>query len=523
MNCQQYKIYINQEIQHCSCFRFECHLNLRLSIYKKSSILYMLKRDENRSSDEFSSEIDAPLISFIHPLQSFTPTDYDNIYPYSTKRKIWEFIMYAIAMISLYEIPFEWAFNFAKTKYYVLPAFILDAFFIADLYVLENTGVLVDGIVMSDRRSIRHHIPKWRYILYWVSPWPFYLIGWLIDNDIAYNVCVTLKALRILRAIDANRTITNSIDYYSIGAEIYLLFFQMVFITQLSTCGFWLVGHFEDPDESWLTTSGIGSKSLWSQYFYTFYFASTTVFTIGYGDIHPNTFSEMIFVIIIECVGVFFYNYMVSNIVSFVTGPSRKQFFWNFKNYYLTFERRGLDMNSLHEVSTYFEYLWEKDRNRQAFYEAASKLPTGLQKRIELALHMEVFQKVNSFKNLSEDKLQKLAVLLHPRIFTPGDSLVFSGRVSKRMFFITSGKVSLYNNQGSLLANFDVQSTLLIGETSVVLGRAEQATAIADTYVEAFELLKEDYDQLEEIHPPGLEFFNDNRMLRVPSLYHLAF
>ena len=74
---------------------------------------------KNDSSEEFSAEqsdISAPLISFIHPLESFTPTDSDGIYPYSFKRNVWEFVIYFVSMLSIYEIPFEWTFNFEKTN-----------------------------------------------------------------------------------------------------------------------------------------------------------------------------------------------------------------------------------------------------------------------------------------------------------------------------------------------------------------------------------------------------------------------
>lgn len=475
----------------------------------------------NDSSAEFSpdSEARAPLISFIHPLESFTPTDSDGIYPFSVKRHVWEFIIYIVAMLSLYEIPFEWTFNFEKSKYYVVPALVLDAFFFADLYIIENTGVLVDGIVMSDRKSIRKHIAHWRFIIYWLSPWPYYIIGWFSNNNLVYNICVTLKAFRILRIYDARNTIRSLLEYYSLFTNIFIIFFDMVLIIHISACAFWLTGYFENSPNSWISQTDIGSKNLWVQYFHTFYFISTTILTIGYGDFHPYTFPEMIVFVIIECIGIFFYQYVISNIVSYATSPTRSVFYLNFKNIFSVLQLRGLTDFSLSQVMTYFEFIWQKEKCRSDFYESASKLPKGLQKRIELALHMEVFHKVRSFQNLSEDDLQKIAILLRPRIFTPGDMLVHAGRVSKKMFFITSGKVSSYNKQGSLLGTFDGDSTLIIGETSIILGRAEQATTIADTYVEAFELLKEDYDDIQQIHPQGLN--ENNNMLVSSNTCHL--
>ena len=90
---------------------------------------------------------------------------------------------------------------------------------------------------------------------------------------------------------------------------------------------------------------------------------------------------------------------------------------------------------------------------------------------------------------------------LQPRIFTPGDFLIKSGRVSNRMYFVTEGKVDMINTSGALINVLDGANGCVLGESSIINGSAESASAIAETYVEAFELMKEDFDQIAELHP----------------------
>jgi hypothetical protein len=82
----------------------------------------------------------------------------------------------------------------------------------------------------------------------------------------------------------------------------------------------------------------------------------------------------------------------------------------------------------MEELLKYYEYVWERDRDRADFYETAAKMPAGLQKRLALALHQDVFTKLGILREAEPDALEKIAMSLRPRIFTPGDFLIKAGR-----------------------------------------------------------------------------------------------
>ena len=450
-----------------------------------------------------------------------TSQDPYGIYPYKGIRRAWEYVMFIMSMVSIWEIPFDWTFKFERTASYVLPALAIDIFFIFDLYVFYHTGILSYGVVSLDKKSILRSIPTWKMVIYWTAPWPFYLIGWFSKSRLAYNILVLFKALRILRLYNAHSVIRNSIVYISPFSRIFTLFGFLLTIIQYCTCAFWAAGYYQkDYDKSWIVQSGLDGQPLFTQYFHTLYFISTTVLTIGYGDLHPYTFDELLTIIVIEFLGVLYYNYLVSNFVSIIADPTRSSFYKSFRNIYSTFRSHGLTNASLHELLTFYEYVWAKDKNRTEFYNAASKLPDGLQKKLELALHMEVFNSVESLRDKPEAALEKVALALKPRIFTPGDCLVKAGHVSKRMYFITNGRLNAYSSLGSLLQTMDGVHGCVLGEPSLILGRSEAATVIAETFVEAFELSKADYDEIPELHP-ALDDIQNNPILSAVANVHL--
>jgi CRP-like cAMP-binding protein len=57
------------------------------------------------------------------------------------------------------------------------------------------------------------------------------------------------------------------------------------------------------------------------------------------------------------------------------------------------------------------------------------------------------------------------------------------------------------NRTGGIITSFDGASGFVLGEASVLGGAEEPTSAIAETYVEAFELMKEDIDEIVESHP----------------------
>lgn len=423
------------------------------------------------------------------------------IYPYSPYRRAWEYIMCILSMLCFFEIPFEWCFNFDLTWLYVVFALIMDCFYVADIFVIKRTGVLQYGVIKLDKRSIKENIPTWRTLIYWITPWPFYMIGFFMKNSLLYRILVLIKLLRLFRLYDAYRVIRNTLVYISPISKMMTLFMILFCIVHFCACLFWYVGHSQLPDDGWIFHSNLVAKPLIVQYFHTVYYITTTVLTIGYGDIHPHTFPEICVVIVIEALGVFFYNFLVSNMVSIVADPSRNSFLTKYQRIYSAFKWRGISDASMCELLRYYEYVWERDRDRADFYETASKMPEGLQKRLALALHMEVFNKVSFLKNMPHDALERVAMALKPRIFTPGDFLIKCSRVSNRMFFITEGKVDVISKTGELLNTLDGANGCILGETSLINRTEEVASVIAETYVEAFELTKEDFDEIVEIHP----------------------
>ena len=78
---------------------------------------------------------------------------------------------------------------------------------------------------------------------------------------------------------------------------------MFISIIHIVTCLWIFFGNF-DFIGSWLDNGNIDSMPNMELYLTAFYFTTTTITTVGYGDISGNTVSEKIFCIIIMIIGV---------------------------------------------------------------------------------------------------------------------------------------------------------------------------------------------------------------------------
>ena len=95
----------------------------------------------------------------------------------------------------------------------------------------------------------------------------------------------------------------------------------LIYLTHVLGC-FWYYTAGFSPGVSWITSYSDGDgadASVWTHYLYSFYFALTTLTTVGYGDIIPTNNDERLYAIGCELVGAFVFGYILSTVAELVS------------------------------------------------------------------------------------------------------------------------------------------------------------------------------------------------------------
>jgi len=134
-----------------------------------------------------------------------------------------------------------------------------------------------------------------------------------------YKLIKLTKLLRILKILKEKSKIAKVVkEYIKIGAGVERLVFGMVIfvvIIHIVSCLWIFLGYF-DFIGSWLDNDEIDTIGGGELYLTAFYFTTTTITTVGYGDISGNTVVEKIYCIIVMMIGVISFSFASASLTS---------------------------------------------------------------------------------------------------------------------------------------------------------------------------------------------------------------
>lgn len=244
---------------------------------------------------------------------------------YDNFKILWDLINLLIIAFLSFWIPFEVGFKvFLPDEFYTIFLII----FLVDIVVNMNTSYLVHGYLVKDRSQILSNyfknyalfdfasclsfvmdrpttdMPEHTANIYFILQWFFFL---RIRN-------LKLIYSRFLEKIYSNFNIRDSY------IELFNLLCLNFFIIQIFACFWHLISTdrifvlTQNHEENWIRKYELAEKSIEIRYIYSIYWSCVTIMTVGYGDISPQNYIEVVFVMIAVCVGCLVTAYIISSI-----------------------------------------------------------------------------------------------------------------------------------------------------------------------------------------------------------------
>eukprot|EP01084_Bolivina_argentea_P285572 489747_1 len=212
------------------------------------------------------------------------------IYPDHQFKLLWDKLVLLLLGYTAFEIPLHESFHIkfsAEFDMFVVAIFLFDIWL---SFRTTYTDPKTNDFETDSKVVAIAYIKSWLFIDLWASL-PMAEIASLIHaNEHAEEVLALFHLLRLVklpRLFRGFSTVSHKIAF-SVLTVIFLM------LSHFGACLFHMFGS-QHVDEGWLIEDDLRYKGVFERYVSAFYWAMSSITTIGYGDIHAITFDERLF------------------------------------------------------------------------------------------------------------------------------------------------------------------------------------------------------------------------------------
>ncbi|KAH9518364.1 Potassium voltage-gated channel sub H member 6 [Bulinus truncatus] len=463
---------------------------------------------------------------------------------YSPFKAVWDWIILLLVIYTAIFTPYAAAFLLSEEKKlnersatirerYSEPLtiidLIVDIMFIVDIFInFRTTYVNKNDEVVSHPGKIAVHYFKGWFLIDVVAAIPFDLLLFGSETDETTTLIGLLKTARLLRLVRVARKLDRYSEY---GAAVLLLLMAtFALIAHWLACIWYAIGNMErnlNADSTvrsigWLdelarqthqwynTTDSSSGPSIKSKYVTALYFTFSSLTSVGFGNVSPNTNSEKIFSILIMLIGSLMYASIFGNVSAIIqrlySGTSR----------YHTQMLRIKEFIRFHQIPNplrqrleeYFQHAWSYT-NGIDMNMVLKSFPECIQADVCLHLNRNLLQNCPAFKSASPGCLRTLSMKFKTTHVPPGDTLVHRGDILSALYFISRGSIEILKDDivVAILGKDDVFGENICKYETV--GKSS-CNVRALTYCDLHKIHRNDLLEILDMYPEFADEFKKN-------------
>ncbi|XP_068176820.1 potassium voltage-gated channel subfamily H member 1-like isoform X1 [Antennarius striatus] len=389
---------------------------------------------------------------------------------YCLFKTTWDWVILILTFYTAIMVPYNVSFKTRQNNVsWLVVDSIVDVIFLVDIVLnFHTTFVGAGGEVISDPRLIRVNYVRTWFVIDLLSCLPYDVINAFenVDEGIS-SLFSSLKVVRLLRLGRVARKLDHYIEY---GAAVLVL---LVCVFGLAAhwlaCIWFSIGDYEVIDEdangvrtdSWLFLLGEAAgtpyrfnatgSGRWeggprkdSVYITALYFTMTSLTSIGFGNIAPNTDGEKIFAVAMMMIGSLLYATIFGNVTTIF-----QQMYANTNRYHemLNSVRDFLQLYQVPQglserVMDYIVSTWSMSRGIDTD-KVLHICPKDMRADICVHLNRKVFKEHPAFRLASDGCLRALAVEFQTLHSAPGDLIFHAGESIDSLCFVVSGSLEV--------------------------------------------------------------------------------
>ncbi|XP_038076431.1 potassium voltage-gated channel subfamily H member 6-like isoform X2 [Patiria miniata] len=527
-----------------------------LSRYKGDRLLNgsnMYDKDSSPTASTAAQNIYTPVASKVSQVLSLGPDvlpEYKlqsprihkwTILHYSPFKAVWDWIILLLVIYTAIVTPYNAAFllkhpvekaeldkdpeSRSGTDRYNDPLTVIDlmvdVMFIIDILInFRTTYVNKNDEVVSNPGKIAVHYFKGWFLIDVVAAIPFDLLLFGGNDQQSTTLIGLLKTARLLRLVRVARKLDRYSEY---GAAVLLLLMcTFALIAHWLACIWFAIGQAEkalDKNHNnigWLddlakkTNLPYNETTIESKYITALYFTFSSLTSVGFGNVSPNTNSEKIFSICVMLIGSLMYASIFGNVSAIIqrlySGTAR----------YHTQMLRVKEFIRFHQIPNplrqrleeYFQHAWSYT-NGIDMNMVLKSFPECLQADICLHLNRNLLNNCAAFKGASPGCLRAFSMKFKTTHAPPGDTLIHRGDVLSALYFICRGSIEILKDDMvlAILGKDDVFGENFCQYDTV--GKSK-CNVRALTYCDLHKILREDLLEILDMYPEFYHQFAKN-------------
>ncbi|KAA8585437.1 hypothetical protein FQN60_004131 [Etheostoma spectabile] len=462
---------------------------------------------------------------------------------YSPFKAVWDWIILLLVIYTAIFTPYSAAFLLNEVEeerrrtcgYTCNPLnvvdLVVDVMFIVDILINFRTTYVNhnDEVVSQPGRIAQHYFKGW-FLIDIVAAIPFDLLIFRSGSEEPQTTTLIglLKTARLLRLVRVARKLDRYSEYGA--AVLFLLMCTFALIAHWLACIWYAIGNVERTGSAriggmkigWLDNladqigkqyndSDIASgPSIKDKYVTALYFTFSSLTSVGFGNVSPNTNPEKIFSICVMLIGSLMYASIFGNVSAIIqrlySGTAR----------YHTQMLRVKEFIRFHQIpgslrqrlEEYFQHAWSYT-NGIDMNAVLKGFPECLQADICLHLNRSLLQNCRAFRGANKGCLRALAMRFKTTHAPPGDTVVHSGDILSALYFISRGSIEILRDDVvvAILGKNDI-----FGEPISVYGRPGKSSADvrALTYCDLHKILRDDLLEVLDMYPDFSDTFWNN-------------
>uniref|UniRef100_A0A671XJA9 Potassium voltage-gated channel subfamily H member 7 n=1 Tax=Sparus aurata TaxID=8175 RepID=A0A671XJA9_SPAAU len=466
-----------------------------------------------------------------------TRIDKFTILHYSPFKAVWDWLILLLVIYTAILTPYSAAFLLNDQEeqkrrecgYSCSPLnvvdLMVDIMFIIDILInFRTTYVNHNEEVVSDPAKIAIHYFKGWFLIDMVAAIPFDLLIFGSGSDETTTLIGLLKTARLLRLVRVARKLDRYSEYGA--AVLMLLMCIFALIAHWLACIWYAIGNVEKPylehKIGWLDNLGVSigkrynysdpssGPSIKDKYVTALYFTFSSLTSVGFGNVSPNTNSEKIFSICVMLIGSLMYASIFGNVSAIIqrlySGTARYHAQMLRVKEFIRFHQIPNPLRQ--RLEEYFQHSWTYT-NGIDMNTVLKGFPECLQADICLHLNRNLLHNCKAFQGATKGCLRALAMHFKTTHAPPGDTLVHSGDVLTALYFLSRGSIEILKDDivVAILGKNDI-----FGEMIHQFGKPGKSNADvrALSYCDLSTIQREDLLEVIDMYPEFADFFFNN-------------